>query len=332
MCNDTDTPRRKRSGADVLNETEPPAGTLHRIDDTDNLVSLYLADAGNHDLLTREQEHQLARIVQAGIDAEELLDAGDYEAGEERPLRQSVRNGQDAQRRLVESNVRLVVSIATHYQNRGLPFPDLIQAGNLGLMRAVQKFDPERGYKLSTYATWWIKQAIFREVADSSRTVRLPVNLQEKIRKVTAVQNALTVELGRDPTPAEIATRAGLPAAKVEAMLHWRRRSISLDAPIAEDSNATIGYFIETDEPAPDEVVEHAGLAAELETALEKLKAREARIIRLRFGLDGGRPHTLEEIGQMYDLTRERIRQIEKKALERLRHPGKARRLKGFLS
>lgn len=269
-------------------------------------IKLYLNQSA-HELLTSEEEKELAKRI----------DAGDKEAEQE----------------LIEANLRLVVSIAKKYVGQGLDFLDLIQEGNLGLMKAIQKFDHERGFRFSTYATWWIKQRINRALADKSRTIRVPAHIWESINKYVKIFNRLAGDLNREPTLEELAAEMGVEEDKVKKIQKLIQDPISLDTPVGEDNDCYLGEVIEDPNIAsPDELADKDMLKQELEGVLDTLDEREKRILQLRFGLLDGRPRTLREIGQDYDLSRERIRQIEKKALQRLRHPKRSKKLKGYLS
>ena len=277
----------------------------------DDPVRMYLKEIGVVPLLTNEEEKELALAVEAG----------DIEAGDE-----------EAQRRLAEANLRLVVSIAKRYVGRGMLFLDLIQEGNLGLIKAVEKFDYNKGYKFSTYATWWIRQAITRAIADQARTIRIPVHMVETINKLIRVQRQLLQELGRDPAPEEIAEVMEISVERVREIMKIAQEPVSLETPIGEEEDSHLGDFIEDhDAPAPAEVASFMLLKEQLEEVLDTLTAREEKVLRLRFGLDDGRARTLEEVGQNFGVTRERIRQIEAKALRKLRHPSRSRKLKDFL-
>lgn len=302
--------------------------------ESDDTVSLYLREVGSVPLLTAEEEVELARRMEEGRKARARLAQGEYTSEDERAqLEALVRRGEEARAHLIKANSRLVISIAKRYIGQGVPFLDLIQEGNLGLMRAVDKFDYKRGYKFSTYATWWIRQAITRAIADQGRTIRVPVHMSDRIRRLYAVSRELEQKLGREPTLKELAEALGLSPQKVRWMLRISRRPLSLEKPVGEDGDSELGAFIEDeDAPAPTDVASHQLLRQELERALATIDPREARILRLRFGLIDGRAHTLEELGQKFGLTRERIRQIEGEALKRLRHPSRSRRLKDYLS
>ena len=274
---------------------------------TEDPVRLYLKEIGNVPLLTSEEEVELAKRVEAG--------------------------DEEAKRKLTEANLRLVVSIAKKYVGRGMPFLDLIQEGNMGLMKAVDKFDYNKGYKFSTYATWWIRQAITRGIADTGRTIRVPVHMVETINKTLRMTRTLLQELGREPTPEEVAEHLGVPVSRVREVLKISRDPVSLDTPIGEEDDSHLGDFIEDDSAlSPADSAAFSMLKAELAQALESLTERERQVIRLRFGLEDGRQRTLEEVGKEFNVTRERIRQIEAKALRKLRHPSRSKRLKDFLT
>lgn len=269
-------------------------------------VRMYLKEIGKIPLLTLEEEHKLAVRMAEG--------------------------DEEAQKKMTEANLRLVVSIAKRYVGRGLPFLDLIQEGNLGLIKAVGKFDYTKGYKFSTYATWWIRQAISRAIADHARTIRIPVHMVETINKLVRVSRQLLQELGTDPTPEQIGAVMDLAPDRVREIQKVAQEPVSLETPIGEEEDSHLGDFIEDeDAPAPDEAASYILLKEQLEEVLETLTPREAKVLRLRFGLDDGRSRTLEEVGQEFGVTRERIRQIEAKALRKLRHPSRSRKLKDYL-
>jgi RNA polymerase primary sigma factor len=289
---------------------------------TTDLVSQYLTAIGEYELLTAEQEVELAQQIEAGEEAAELLVKGDFASKkEEIEIRRQERKGREAKDAFLTANLRLVVANARRYANTsGIDFLDLIQEGNLGLIRAVEKFDWRKGFKFSTYATWWIRQAITRAIADKSRTVRIPVHLHDTLAAVRAAQASLKAELGRDPKPEEIAEEAGVTVDKVELALGVAD-TVSLEQPIGEDG-AQLGDFIEDEDAAdPVQITEEMDVANSLRKSIERLPQREGRILALRYGFYDGVPRTLEEIGEEFNLTRERIRQLEKLALCRLRHP-----------
>ena len=298
---------------------------------TGDLVRIYLREIGRVPLLTAEGEVELAKAIEAGLFAEEKL-TGDLSLGAERAdLALLASEGLRAKQRLIEANLRLVVSIAKRYIGRGLGFLDLIQEGNLGLIRAVEKFDYTKGYKFSTYATWWIRQAITRAIADQARTIRIPVHMVETINKMARVQRQLHQSLGREALPDEIAAEMGLPVERVAEIQRIAQEPVSLQAPIGEE-DSDLGDFIEdTDAVVPMEAAAFIMLQDQLTEILDTLSGREQKIIQLRFGLTDGHPRTLEEVGREFGVTRERIRQIESKTLAKLRHPSRAQLLRGYL-
>ena len=272
----------------------------------DDPVKVYLKEIGRVPLLTPEEETALAMRIIEGDDA--------------------------AKKRLSEANLRLVVSIAKRYVGRGMQFLDLIQEGNLGLIKAVEKFDYTKGFKFSTYATWWIRQAITRAIADQARTIRIPVHMVETINKVKKVSSQLLHKNGHEPTAEEIAVELGMPVDRVREIMRVAQEPVSLETPIGEEEDSHLGDFIPDDDaPAPADAASHTLLKEQLEEVLQSLTEREAKVLRLRFGLEDGRPRTLEEVGKEFDVTRERIRQIEAKALRKLRHPSRSKKLKDFL-
>ncbi len=315
----------------------PPSRVISPKDEDDlalarDAVDLYFRQMGAHPLLTAEEEKILASRVVAGKRASRRLARGQATPEEEAELRAVIELGQQARRRMIESNSRLVISVAKRYIGHGVPFLDLIQEGNLGLMRAVDKFDPERGYKFSTYATWWIRQAVSRAVSDQGRTIRLPVHMSEKLLKLRRTSQEMEQSLGREPTPEELAEALDLPAERVHRYLRTAVRPLSLEQPVGEEEESTLGQFIEDDDsPEPSERAEQALLREKLDDLLDTLQPREERILRLRYGLLDGHTYTLQEVGEMFGLTRERIRQIEQEALARLRHPSRSRQLRDYL-
>ena len=272
----------------------------------DDHVKMYLKEIGKVDLLSSEEEQQLAKKMSEG--------------------------DEEAKKRLAEANLRLVVSIAKRYVGRGMMFLDLIQEGNLGLIKAVDKFDYTKGYKFSTYATWWIRQAITRAIADQARTIRIPVHMVETINKLSRVNRQLVQEYGREPTPEELAKELGMPVERVRDILKISQDPVSLETPIGEEEDSHLGDFIPDDDaPAPSEAASFVLLKEQLVEVLKTLTPREAKVLKLRFGLEDGRQRTLEEVGSQFRVTRERIRQIEAKALRKLRHPSRSKKLKDYL-
>ena len=300
---------------------------------SDDTVGLYLKEMSRVPLLSTEEEVALAMRLEAGLAAKKRLSHLNGQNPELRvELQHVVNDGIDAREHLIKANTRLVVSIAKKYMGSGVPFLDLIQEGNLGLMKAVEKFDYTRGYRFSTYATWWIRQTITRAIADQGRTIRVPVHMSDRIRRLYKTARKLEQENGRKPTAEEIAAEMDLEPRKVQWMLKVSWRPLSLERPVGEEEDSELGSFIEDDTtPTPTQTVSNNLLREEVEAVLSTLTPREARILRLCFGLQNGECYTLEEVGQKFGLTRERIRQIEGKALRRLRHPRRSRRLRSFL-
>ena len=301
-----------------------------------DLVRVYLREIGRVSLLTAADEVDLAKRVEAGVFAAERL--GQMEslgnvAGElRRDLLAVIGDGQRAKQRLIESNLRLVVSIAKRYAGRGLPFLDLIQEGNLGLIRAVEKFDYTRGFKFSTYASWWIRQAVSRAVADQARTIRIPVHMVETVNRILRAQRLLVQSLGRDPTAAEIAAQVDMPTARVEEIKRLAMEPVSLHSPVGEEDGSELGDLIEDSESVPPAELVSAGLlASHVEAVLTHLGDREREVVRMRYGLTDGEPRTLEEVGRAFGVTRERVRQIEAKSLAKLRHPHLSAQLRDYL-
>ena len=317
-------------------QRQPGASDRTRRAGTSDLVRIYLREIGKVPLLTAQDEVELAKAIEAGLFAQEMLHSASIPAVGDGPTVGELDiisdEGVRARQRLIEANLRLVVSIAKRYIGRGMVFLDLIQEGNLGLIRAVEKFDYTKGYKFSTYATWWIRQAITRAIADQARTIRIPVHMVETINKMARVQRQLHQDLGREPTPAEVAVEMGMPADRVAEIQRIAQEPVSLQAPIGEE-DSDLGDFIEdADAVVPIEAAAFMMLQDQLEQVLDTLSPREQRVIQLRFGLIDGHPRTLEEVGRDFGVTRERIRQIESKTLIKLRHPGRAQMLREYLA
>ncbi|MGI6019311.1 MAG: RNA polymerase sigma factor RpoD [Marvinbryantia sp.] len=301
LDNDDDLLLSDEEEVEIIDDTDVLEGVS-----TEDPVRMYLKEIGNVPLLSTEEEVELAKRVEEGDES--------------------------AKKQLIEANLRLVVSIAKKYVGRGMPFLDLIQEGNMGLMKAVDKFDYAKGFKFSTYATWWIRQAITRGIADTGRTIRVPVHMVETINKTLRMTRTLLQELGREPTSEEVAEKLGVPVSRVREVLKISRDPVSLDTPIGEEDDSHLGDFIEDDSAlSPADSAAFSMLREELGTALESLTDRERQVVQLRFGLVDGRARTLEEVGKEFNVTRERIRQIEAKALRKLRHPSRSKRLKDFL-
>jgi len=299
----------------------------------DDSISLYLKEIGRVPLLTAEQEVELAQRMERGRAARRQLAKGVDDPVEREQLLAQVKDGQAAQEHLIKANSRLVVSVAKKYVGRGVPFLDLIQEGNIGLIRAVKKFDYRRGYKFSTYATWWIRQAVTRAIADQGRTIRVPVHMYEQINRLTRASRQLVQELGRDPTTEEIAEELGVTPRKVEQIIRVSQRPLSLEMPVGEEEDSYLGDFIEDeDAPSPTDAASQRMLREAIDEIFQSLTPREVRILQLRFGLVDGYSYTLEEVGRKFGVTRERIRQIEAQALGRLRHPSRSRKLRDYLS
>jgi RNA polymerase primary sigma factor len=301
----------------------------------DDTIGLYLKEMARVPLLTTEQEVDLAKRLERGHLSERRLTKLNGHSTHKRRVELEARivDGKAAREHLIKANTRLVVSIAKKYMGRGVPFLDLIQEGNLGLMKAVEKFDYRRGYRFSTYATWWIRQTITRAIADQGRTIRVPVHMSDRIRRLYKTARQLEQQTGRKPTPEEIAVEMDMEPRKVQWMLKVSWRPLSLERPVGEEEDNELGSFIEDDTtPTPTQSAYQNLLREKVEEVLATLSPREARILRLRFGLQNGRSYTLEEVGRKFGLTRERIRQIEGKALRRLRHPRRSRQLRDYLS
>ena len=319
----TPTLTRTRRGAELDTSTDP--------------VRAYLKRIGKVPLLNAEQEVDLAKRIEGGLCASERLRRSEQDGDEpgtamRRDLDWISRDGELAKNRLVEANLRLVVSIAKRYNGRGMAFLDLIQEGNLGLIRAVEKFDYTKGYKFSTYATWWIRQAITRAMADQARTIRIPVHMVEVINKLGRIQRELLQDLGREPTPEELAKEMDITPEKVLEIQQYAREPISLDQTIGDEGDSQLGDFIEDSEAVVAvDAVSFTLLQDQLQSVLQTLSEREAGVVKLRFGLTDGQPRTLDEIGQVYGVTRERIRQIESKTMSKLRHPSRSQVLRDYL-
>ena len=295
-------------------------------------VGLYLKEAGRVPLLTHEQEVEITQRIERGREAMSELAKGDVDSELRDELRWQIQDGWDAREHLISANARLVISVAKKYMGRGVPFLDLIQEGNIGLMRAAKKFDYTRGYKFSTYATWWIRQAVTRAIADQGRTIRVPVHMGDQVSRMLRIQHQLKQKFGRDPTMEEVAEALDVPPKKVEEMIQLARHPLSLQMPIGEEDDDVLGDFIEDDaSPAPDETAANNLLHEQLASILDSLPPREARILQLRYGLLDGQYLTLNEVGQKMGVTRERVRQIEAQALRRLRTPNIQKALHSYL-
>jgi len=339
---DADTQETGDTAGIIESEEEPPAQVIDKIISSDenplanldprDMVGLYLKQAAEVPLLTPQEEIDLAQAIERGREARDALAKGGLSFEQREQLQKDVEEGWKARERLIISNSRLVISVAKKYIGRGVPFLDLIQEGNIGLMRAAKKFDYRRGFKFSTYATWWIRQAVTRAIADQGRTIRVPVHMGDQISKLRRVQNQLKQKYAREPTMQELADTMELPVKKVEDMLKVSRRPLSLEMPIDDEGESMLGDFIEDREaPAPDETASHNLLKEQLGQVLDTLPPREVRVLQLRYGLIDGKTCTLEEVGRKMGVTRERVRQIEAQALRRLRHPGVAVALREYL-
>lgn len=325
--------RTKKTRSSVRKRNEAANVTML----TGDPVRMYLKEIGKVPLLSAAEEIDLAMKIEAGVAAAAELDKAEEEGRElerreRRRLGRVEQVGIDAKQQLIEANLRLVVSIAKRYVGRGMLFLDLIQEGNLGLIRAVEKFDYTKGFKFSTYATWWIRQAITRAIADQARTIRIPVHMVETINKLVRIQRQLLQELGREPTPEEIGKEMGLPAERVREIQKISQEPVSLETPIGEEEDSQLGDFIEDDAAVvPPDAASFSMLQEQLSKVLDGLAERERKVISLRFGLEDGHPRTLEEVGREFGVTRERIRQIESKTLAKLRHPSRSSKLKDYL-
>jgi len=297
-----------------------------------DLVRVYLNEIGKVALLNAAQEVELAKRIEAGLYADQLLADAKLTASRRRDLRALVVDGQRAKEHLLQANLRLVVSLAKRYTGHGLPFLDLIQEGNLGLIRAVEKFDYTKGFKFSTYATWWIRQAITRAMADQGRTIRLPVHLVEQVNKLERTRRMLHQQLGRDATEEELGAELDIEPERVVELLGYARDLVSLDQTVGDDEDAQLGDFIEdSDAPMAEEAVNFRFMRDQLDAVLGTLESRERQVLRMRYGLDDGRPRTLDEIGKAFGLSRERIRQIERDTMAKLRHPSRSQSLRDYV-
>ena len=327
----------KEKGAFVVRDDDDDDNLTRRViaaGATADPVKDYLKQIGRVNLLNAEQEVDLSERIEAGLYAQHLLDteSDKMDFKRRRELKWAANDGKRAKDHLLEANLRLVVSLAKRYTGRGMLFLDLIQEGNLGLIRAVEKFDWKKGFKFSTYATWWIRQAITRAMADQARTIRVPVHMVEVINKLSRVQRQMLQDLGREPTPDELARELDMPVEKVQEVQKYGREPISLHTPLGEDGDSEFGDLIEdTDAIAPSDAVAFSLLQEQFKQVLETLSPREAGVIKMRYGLEDGQPKTLDDIGRVYGVTRERIRQIESKTMSKLRHPSRSQTLRDFL-
>jgi len=300
---------------------------------SDDVISLYMKEVGTIPLLSAEDEIELTLAWRRGEAARDLLANDGSDPGERQRLEKEIERGQKAYRHLIEANSRLVISIARRYLRRGLPLSDLIQEGNLGLIKAVERFDPDKGHRFSTYATWWIRQAVLRAVADQGRTIRLPAHIVDELNRLNRVAKRLVQELGREPTNEELAAELDMSHERVDELMSLGGQPLSLETPVGEEEESTLAEFIEDDvSPTPPSLASHNLLGERMGDALASLTPREARVLRLRYGLEDGEDYTLEQVGEKLGLTRERIRQIQAQALRRLRHPSRSRNLKPFLN
>ena len=330
-----ETSQREEPSDDELVETIEETRQIDDLAniDTDDTIGLYLKEVSRVPLLSDIQEEKLlAQRIEKGRQAREELAKGNLSEKKKQELRKAIEDGWEAREHLITANSRLVISVAKKYMGRGVNFLDLIQEGNIGLIRATKKFDYTRGHKFSTYATWWIRQAVTRAIADQGRTIRVPVHMGDQINKLLRVQHQLTQQLGRDPSVEELAERLEVPPKKVENMIQVARRPLSLETPTDDEEDSVLGDFIEDDEaPPPDDTATYNLLREHLEEVLNSLPPREVRILQLRYGLLDGQAYTHEEVGRKMGVTRERVRQIEAQALTRLRHPSVRRKLRDYL-
>ena len=328
----SEEPSEEDLSENIEDEEEEAFDDLANID-TDDTIGLYLKEVSRVPLLNDiNEERALAIRIERGKLAREELARGNVSPKRRLELRQQIEDGWEAREHLITANSRLVISVAKKYMGRGVPFLDLIQEGNIGLIRATKKFEYQRGHKFSTYATWWIRQAVTRAIADQGRTIRVPVHMGDQINKLLRTQHQLTQKLGREPTVEEMAEALEVPPKKVENMIQVARRPLSLETPTDDEEDSVLGDFIEDDEaPPPDDTATYNLLREHLEEVLETLPPREVRILQLRYGLQDGQAYTLEEVGRKMGVTRERVRQIEAQALQRLRHPSVRRKLRDYL-
>jgi len=328
----SEEPSDSELSEELEEEEEETLDDLANID-TDDTIGLYLKEVSRVPLLSDiNEERALAIRIERGKFAREELARGNVSPKRRLELRQQIEDGWEAREHLITANSRLVISVAKKYMGRGVPFLDLIQEGNIGLIRATKKFEYQRGHKFSTYATWWIRQAVTRAIADQGRTIRVPVHMGDQINKLLRTQHQLTQKLGRDPTVEEMAEALEVPPKKVENMIQVARRPLSLETPTDDEEDSVLGDFIEDDEaPPPDDTATYNLLREHLDEVLETLPPREVRILQLRYGLQDGQAYTLEEVGRKMGVTRERVRQIEAQALQRLRHPSVRRKLRDYL-
>ncbi|MGZ4664137.1 MAG: RNA polymerase sigma factor [Frankiaceae bacterium] len=327
VAGSSSTPSPSRARTEGPDLDEPATGTH-------DLVRLYLREIGRVPLLTAEEEVELSKRIEAGLYAQHKLNTDPpADAGLSSELVQLAAIGRAAKQHLAAANLRLVVSVAKRYASRGAPLLDVVQEGNLGLIRAVEKFDYAKGYKFSTYATWWIRQAIGRALPEQTRTIRVPVHVSEQLGKLSRAQRALLAQLGREPTHEELAQHLGIAAEQVAELCDHARDAVSLDAQVGDEGEAALGDFIEdVDAPAPADIVAYGEMQRALQQVMSSLGAREREVLRLRFGLSDGRPRTLQEVGDRLGLTRERIRQLERETLAQLRHPSRAAQLRDFVA
>ncbi|HAE85857.1 MAG TPA: RNA polymerase subunit sigma [Anaerolineaceae bacterium] len=328
----SEEPSDSELSEELEEEEEETLDDLANID-TDDTIGLYLKEVSRVPLLSDiNEERALAIRIERGKFAREELARGNVSPKRRLELRQQIEDGWQAREHLITANSRLVISVAKKYMGRGVPFLDLIQEGNIGLIRATKKFEYQRGHKFSTYATWWIRQAVTRAIADQGRTIRVPVHMGDQINKLLRTQHQLTQKLGRDPSVEELAEALEVPPKKVENMIQVARRPLSLETPTDDEEDSVLGDFIEDDEaPPPDDTATYNLLREHLDEVLETLPPREVRILQLRYGLQDGQAYTLEEVGRKMGVTRERVRQIEAQALQRLRHPSVRRKLRDYL-